>query len=577
MTDFPWFNFSYIIRKLTVPQDGMNKVFGFDSEAYETGKPFLFSTSEGDTFDPKTFLSEIYTQKYRNGNFICYNLKYETGALLYHLPKTVKQSLYDTGKADWEGLRVFFLPYKHLRFTRGKNSISFWDIYPFYRMSLNAASEKYLGKRKENMEVSHFTPKIWKDNRAEIVSYCKQDASLTVELYRKIEDRFASLGVHFKRLYSPAYVSMKYFIKHSDIVTLDEILPAHPRLVKYAAFSYRGGKFEMVQRGKGRFWEYDINAAYPFEIRNLVDIRGARVDISPEYQPKACYGFLHCKISIYDDLYHPVSMNKNGVYVYPIGEFEAYITKAEYEYLIRHGAKVEIKDACWIYPKKLSYPYRKVIDTLYRERAKHKVSDPAMYNLFKVILNSFYGKMVQRPLLRGERFFVSSGWNIIYGAIITANVRIRISEIQQKYKDSVVAVHTDSVITTKPIPGMNGSKIIGDFALTEKGNGVMILCGLYQIGDKVRTRSFRLDRNTDLIEILKKSGKADRLNFTYALPLSFKESVRRDQEELLNKFQEETKDLRLNCDNKRAWPAKVTCRDLLKGLQPSFPRPYYGK
>ena len=576
MQDFPWYRFVYICSPLKVPASGMKRVYGFDSEAYTTGEPFLFCLSSGDTFSPSSFLQEIFTRQYRNSNFICYNLKYESGALLYHLPESVKRTLYEEEKAEWDGMRIYMIGYKHLRFTRGSNSVSFWDVSPFYRMRLGDAAVKYLGEKKIVEDVTRYTPDSVKDRMKEIISYCRKDAEITEGLYRLVENRFAKFGVYFKKLYSPAYVSFKYFVKHSDIVTLDDFLPENPRCVKYATYAFHGGKFEMTARGKGDFWEYDINAAYPNEIRNLLDIRGAKVVNSLEYVKEAQYAFLHVRFKHLDDIHHPVPIRLNGPYIYPIGEYSAYITKAEYDFLVRHGVKVDILDAEWIIVKEKKYPYREVIDKLYYERAKYKGKDEAVYSLFKVIMNSFYGKMVQKPM-EGKRFYkVYSGWNTVYGAIITANVRCRISEMQQTHRDNIIAVHTDSIISRVPISGLNGSKEIGDFSFTTKGMGVMIQCGFYQIGDKVKTQSFETEKGISLFDVLKWNRRKDTIDFEVVRPRSFKDTVRRGDFENLNRFLKEIKGRNINKDSKRVWLRDVTCGDLLKDIYLSCPRIHYG-
>jgi len=129
------------------------------------------------------------------------------------------------------------------------------------------------------------------------------------------------------------------------------------------------------------------------------------------------------------------------------------------------------------------------------------------YNLAKIMLNGFYGKMVQAIPQPDGSIKAGTAWNPIYAAVITANVRIKMSQIQNTYWDKCLAVHTDSAILTVPMPKELVTREIGKWSLDCQGEALVVSCGIYQIGDKVKFRGFPLRGNVSLRELLRQGGE----------------------------------------------------------------------
>ena len=179
------------------------------------------------------------------------------------------------------------------------------------------------------------------------------------------------------------------------------------------------------------------------------------------------------------------------------------IIKCEYEYLVAAGCDIEILDAYYLCCYNKQYPYRKEIDRLVKLKSEYKLKNMDLdYHTVKIIMNSFYGKFVQ--LIEKEDYYeAGSSWNPIYGSVITANTRVRISDIQARF-DSVVAVHTDSVLSTLSLPILNNESL-GDYVEQQKGKGIILGSGIYQIGNKTKFRG--MNGQLKLMEILSGCGK----------------------------------------------------------------------
>ncbi len=521
---------------------------GIDTEAYITGKCFMIAISDGAVFQPDEFPDCMFSRKYRGKSFVSWNLKYDMGAFLQNVPRETLEKLRVDGKIDFQGFTYRAIANKCLTIRRGKNSIHIYDLYNFYNMSLKRAAEVYLNDKKKEVDTIHFWPFYVFHYWDKISGYCIQDAILTDNLARILIKRFEKYGVYPKKLYSVAYISYQYFRQKCAYVIVKRYWDNDREVLRYAMESYNGGKFEVTEKGTGYFYEYDIVSAYPFEISNLLNITWARVVRSKEYRKSAVYGFIRCKIDVPFECHSPVVMKRGMLNCYPVGQFERTITKVEYEYLIGHGADITIIDGYWLHLDNRQYPYRKEINRLTKLKTKFKEDHADLdYQTIKILMNSLYGKFVQLIKKEGE-YHAGSNWNPIFGAIITANVRCRMSSLQSEIS-SCIAVHTDSIITKRRIVAGQDCTL-GQLAFEKEGPGVILGSGIYQIGDKIKFRGFPLKR--DLLELCAGRGKSLKISNQHAY--TWREITFRGwSNELINRFETIDKNLDVNFDQKRLW------------------------
>jgi len=483
---------------------------------------------------------------------VVYNLKYEQGAILSAFEGLEYDTLRQAGKVECNGYSIKIVGYKCLRITKGKNSVTFWDMYPFFNTSLKVAGREYTDLKKFDVDTNKFTPEYVKEHYSLIKDYCIRDAEITAKLFEVVKSMANRLGIYPTTFYSIATIAYKYVRENSRYVVVKRFWDSEREVLKLACGAYSGGKFEVVTRGKGHFYEYDINSAYPHEIANLVDITHARVIYSKEYQSDAVYGFIKANIFISDNVAHSIAYRERGVNIYPVGRFTKTITKEEYDYLNQQeGVDVTIRNGVWLFVHKKCYPYRTIIRQLYRLKAEAKVKgDTEMYHFIKTLTNAIYGKFVQL-IPREGKLIASTCWNPIYGAIITANVRIRLAKLQQQYPQ-IVAVHTDSVISSTELP-LPVSDKIGDWSLSCYGLGLILGSGIYQIGDKIRFRGF--PRRESLFTTLARAPPVITITdvgvYTWKLVCSH-----HWQPNLINKFVDIAKQLDINFDTKRLWLGK---------------------
>ncbi len=529
----------------------------------------MFGISDGSMATPENLFVTLFQHKYRGIKFVCFNLKYDEGSILYTLPKEVLQELRTRGKIEYNGYSIRSIPKKELVITdiAQKHSIAFYDIAQFYGTSLDKASLYYLGKEKRDMPTKTFSREYVKKNRQKLADYCLQDAKLTEELADYFIDMLITdFDIYPQKLYSTGYIAGLHFARTCDFIDIRRYYRYYKECLEYAYLSYAGGKFETYQRGFGTFYQYDINSAYPFEIANLRDIRFARVFKSERYEPTATYGFINCRLILTND-YSPIPLKIDNVNRYPVGSFSKIITKTEYDYLIERGDKIEIIDAWWIVCQDEEYPYKKEVERLFELKKLYKKKDALRYMLVKILLNSFYGKFIQvTQKWQNDKPRNEAGWlfNPIYASMITANTRVKLSRVCEQYDKHIVAVHTDSVVTTIDLRnnGLGISDKLGDWAVENEGYGVVVGSGVYQIGDKTHFRGYH--GLNDLTNLIKNNRNKINISVNQRLVLSWRLVVFRNaNHNLINRFTQNIKVLNLHFDRKREWASVWNWSDRL--------------
>ena len=545
----------------------IQRFIGVDSESYTSGEPFLLCTSTGAAYKPSDFPEAFFSRKYKGAAFVCYNLKYDSGSLLYTLPPDVKKQLWEDNKASHDGYTYEYIPHKFLSVKAGKKIIDFWDIAQYFEMSLDRAAKKYLGEGKEDIETKSFTPEYVRKNRKRIITYCIRDASLTSRLAEFLKDKLNGFNVKVTRLYSSAYLSFVYFKDRGPIVDVWRFWENRRDLLRAACEAYQGGKFEVYKRGTFTGHEYDIVSAYPYEIANLIDISRSKVIRGRRYVPDAVYAFLRCHISIDTMIPHPVGVQVGGVNIYPSGRYWHTITLAEYKYLTGNGVDVDILDGYWIIPRRMEYPYRNTVNELFEMKDYYKTRDAGMYHVSKKMLNGFYGKFLQ-IVERDGQLKAGAGWNPMFGAIITANTRLRMCQLQILAGDDCLAVHTDSIITSRELPADMLDKKLGGLALECSGPGLLVMCGMYDMLDKCAYRGVEF-KYKSWREVLEKNIDKSKIEFPQIRVISWRQAAAWNMLEKTNLFEPFPKIIDLNADIKRRWHKKVKAGDLLSGLEAS--------
>jgi len=531
----------------------------------------MFALSNGHVFNLSDIPQVFFAHKYRGGNFIAFNLKFDSGSLLYNIPVKVLNYLREHNQVHYNGYNYKYIPHKMLRIRRGKNAVTFWDIFGFYGMGLDAAAKKYLGKSKLEVETKEFTAEYVKRNYDKLAKYCIRDAALTKELADLYLSKLHAIGLYPSNLYSTASVAFQYYKQSCDIVTVWRFWEEVKPLLRYGCEAYYGGKVEITARGAFDGYEYDINSAYASEIAKLIDITDCKVRRLRKYDRDATYGYYRVYINNLTGIHHSIVHKRKNMNIYPAGSYYATITQAELEYLQRYNIDVLVLEGYGLYIKKVRYPYRSTVLKLQAIKEEYKETDLFVSNIAKLCNNSFYGKMAQLIEDYDGNLIAGVGWNSLYSSVITANIRLKVAQVQNDLGSACIAVHTDAVTTTILLPARYLGDKLGQFVLKHQDKGIMILSGMYQMGSKAAYRGFRMPKGFSWYDKLKSMGNRSKTALSFREAKSWITAVIQNKPEEINRFSDVSKELDLNADNKRLWLERTDASKLLSGLEQSLP------
>lgn len=560
---------------------------GLDTETFQ-GRAVLICTPDNACY-PKTW-RDCWEFLDANGpDFICWNVSYDARAILAFLPGTVLRALRKWGRAKYHRWELVFKGRKSLTIKKVDRIVRFWDAYPYYESSLDAAAEKFLQEKK--IEV----PQAWledmktaiRNHREEVEQYCLRDANLTERLWQILEKQYLELGVKPWRAASPASLAIRAFPESFK-------LKGTPRFIQDIFLkSYYGGRAEIYWRGNiGPAVGYDIHSAYPSALADMPDPRGCTAVRTESQKPRAdaAYGSYKVQMKIHPDtLICPVPFRpRSGPLVYPSGVFTTWVTKAELELLREYNF-----DHTIAYGLELLRESDRMLFPDLREWFRMRQENPACSWAIKKTLNSLYGKLAETRRVRckiklkpGDSLpwnaeYVDGSWteckrirtshtHFAVAAAVTGECRAKLFRAMMERPEAIAAVHTDGIISREKLPLKLGDGLGEwgqDYVTPEM---ILIGCGmyLYRTGPdewKEKTRGFHMKQSLRTMATCQES----KCGFKLKHALTLADAERRGWRSL-NVMLDIEKVIDSNMDVKRAWPVDwLAFQDVFKHKQHS--------
>lgn len=358
--------------------------------------------------------------------------------------------------------RVHYLRGKFLRIwdTEAETTRTLYDVFSFFGCSFVRACREYLGEsdaldaiERMKAERSNFTS-ITDD----VSGYMAQELTYLVRLCSKLREHLLSVGIKPRGWHGPGAVAESIYRRHN----IKTAKGTYDHAVMVAAESaYYGGRFEQHKRGVyvGDVWEYDIRSAYPSAMLALPDLsqmRWYKVRKPQRIQPFALYHVRGISTSKVGPL--PWRRADGSIFYRP--EISGWYWGVEIpNNLVSCIVEGYEPDG----PGMEAQPFA-FVSNMYAERARLKrEGNPAQLAL-KLGLNSLYGKLAQS---KGARENEDGTWRkptfheIMFAGYITASTRARIRHAMELAGDDLIAVETDAVFTTKPLPSLPVSSKLG--------------------------------------------------------------------------------------------------------------------
>jgi len=566
-------------------------VRAFDTETLD-GYVKLLACSDGNFiyFDTITdnnidsILQFMTMEKYRRTLNFFYNIDFDIAAIIKYLPEKELKQLISLNRVEYKDYQINYVPKKAFTIRRNKKVWRYFDLWQYYRLGLDKAVKQYInaseGKDPIDRKKLGEDAKYWLKHKDAIIKYCIKDAYLTQKLGELMQKKLNDIGISFDMPYSTGTISVRYFSQYYEF----------PRFTptdwnKYAYLSYFGGRFEVTRKGVIDYViVQDINSAYPYQISNLLDIDKGVWQKSSKIDEDADIGFY--KIVIEKSPDHPIqpfSFRDNGLVYYPqFNNIIHYCTLDELLFALDNYDDLEIRvlDGWNFYAREEVYPFENIKE-IYEHRKRIKKEDPVMQLVLKIIMNSLYGKAAEKTegvyevdpdeaddfLYFGEYVPVSSQlkpgkvFNPVYASLITARTRVMLLEEAIKYPDYVVAMFTDSLISTKPL--IRPTSQLGGWDNEGEGEALIIGCGVYTVRDenkgylKTRLRGMHVDfDNIDLFKVAEENKDKTKIEIEWTKSIRPKEAALfKNKYDLkdINHFISYQKQLHVRMDRKRIW------------------------
>jgi hypothetical protein len=544
---------------------------GIDTETDINGDIQIIADSKGryrwlKDEDYSDWVLEFLSYKgYRNKRLVFYSIRFDIDSALKYLPVEVLTALRRHNHVKWRDYKIHRIVGKRFRVQyKKKHSTNCYDMLAFYRGSLFNAIKTYLNPPVEEIK----RLKAMKDardslfdlySRPKIREYCIADALYTERLANLLSNKFyESFNFNLPNPYSIAHLA-KCVMKNTCNIPKLALIPFN--ILEQAYRCYYGGWFEIFYRGAfDKLWKYDINSAFPYEMRNLLDVTKGEWRETNQLHEDAEYGFYKTLVNI-DRRTHisPLSFRTLNENIYrPVGKWIADYTKDELQLLQSlKNCDYEIINGWEFYPHEEIYPFKDYVDNMCK--LKMEALDPVHRYLYKTISVSSYGIFAETTGGKMGLLF-----NSVYASIITAKCRCKIFK---EHKDNIVWYASDCILSKEPL-NLPVSNNIGDWKLEANGEkGLVVMNGTYIVGEHEGERGF-----PELFKALNHNMKRDRIIKHYNVPYTLAEAMLRKDPHKTNIFRQVNKNCDINGDRKRVWTSDFRdVHDMLKRNIDSLP------
>jgi hypothetical protein len=477
-----------------------------------------------------------------NAIHLGYYFQYDQNMIIWSLSWLTKEILYRKGscvvKRGSTKYYIRMIIRKTLRITRvlangQKSSILIQDFAPFFASSFVAAYESLFPQPTDpdNWKIV----KQGKEDRAEMLF---EDMAKVTRYWRAEIIALEELAAEFRRLmfdagfllgewHGPGALA-NYIRRNFDLIRhewggKEANLPTGVHEASKGAYS--GGHFEQFKVGyiEGPVYAYDKNSAYPHAFCDIptlsengtwrhvgpvtksewrtnktlrtsfgvfkVQWRGCAQNVSPRQSLKLPQPLAH-RDSRGGITYPPVTV---GWYWCPEVSLAMGLQN-----LYPRDNSCEIIDG-WVWePSSDEYPWKEVIEYMYKRRLKLKNNSNPTQMAFKLGPNSMYGKMAQRA---GGKEKAPSSHTLPIAGYVTSTCRAEVMALITACRpDSVLSVETDGVFTTTPPEELDSkdfpmSKELGEWDMKKYDAMILLQNGVYFLKKegkwiKPKTRGF---------------------------------------------------------------------------------------
>jgi len=221
-------------------------------------------------------------------------------------------------------------------------------------------------------------------------------SAIVAEIYKELKPKYANEKVLFSKILSE--IKSIGLINYKDLWAKEYGKDFYKDMETLFTEAYSGGYIEAIRYGYSKAGYYaDIASAYPAIIKDLYDLRGAKL-IKGSGVPtprKHSYIFMRGIVHIPEEVqFHTVTvkhwLNKE-TNIRPVGTFRASYTYEEREFLLSQGASFEDETYYMIVTTGKLSPLARVCLKFIKLRKELKDKGSSSEHMAKIAVNSIYG------------------------------------------------------------------------------------------------------------------------------------------------------------------------------------------
>lgn len=279
-------------------------------------------------------------------------------------------------------------------------NLIFRDSFLLFPHSLSTMCDMFFGKQIQKMNFNEFNTPIEEYNTDFIIKlneYCKHDVEILLlcmnEYSKIIKDEF-NINVYDNLTLSS--LSLKIFRTH--FYKNESIYKSRRTLDTFIRESYKGGVVDVYKPYLVNGYHYDVNSLYPYVMsNNYMPVgkpnRGFAFN-DKNFNIHNFFGFIKVKVTSPDNMYIPflTTRSSDGL-ISPLGSWTDIYFSEEIKYALTLGYSFEYLD---YYEFDKEIIFKDYVEQLYNKRVANKEKKPELSNIYKLLLNSLYGRFGMR-------------------------------------------------------------------------------------------------------------------------------------------------------------------------------------
>lgn len=375
------------------------KLYGFDIETYGKHNKFLMGSIVNEN-EKYVFWNQKEMQDFILTNRNLYNSRVYASNLGFDFLGLFGNEFNNLSKFSY-----IIRGSEFINISYSKNNINFGDTFNFLKMSVKNLGKiinipklntpSFLGKKPKN-----------ETEKKILETYNIRDSYVTFKFMEFLQNGFNDLGTSLK--YTIASTSLNLF-KNKYLKTWIQQPDLDDIKIMYNA--YYGGRTEIFYRGLIKnVYLYDINSLYPYVMKKY-----EYPNPNTLFKPK---NFNKENIIKYDgisfvSLFCPLNIDypllpyrRDEKLIFPTGFINGWYSNVELRKSFDLGYKL-LKIHKQILYKSNFKIFDNYISDLYKKRLKYKEENNNLQIVYKIALNSLYGKFAQK-LNQSEIYFVNN-------------------------------------------------------------------------------------------------------------------------------------------------------------------------